>query len=103
MNIQSEAERRYPHEHESETVMNIWIDNARKDFIAGATWEQERSKGLVEKVENLIGLKLYERNMYAAYHDSEAGTTIEDLSRAWETAINELEQALNTYNNEQPK
>jgi hypothetical protein len=45
--IQQEAEKRYPSEYKKTFVKDA--------FIAGATYEQERSKVLVEALEKIVG------------------------------------------------
>jgi hypothetical protein len=90
MNIQSEAERRYPNMKSPSGIIK------RQIFEAGATYEQERSKVLREALEKIIALP-------GEWNDAKqiARKALGDFK--YPECKDKTVQALNTYNNEQPK
>jgi hypothetical protein len=81
MNIQSEAERIYPYNVEIMSERDLIMRAKKEAFIAGATYEQERSKPVIEALQNLM--ECYERDKHLLNFN-----------------VNTVRQALNTYNNE---
>jgi hypothetical protein len=92
MNIQSEAERRYPYNIEIMSERDLIMRAKKEAFIAGATWEQERSKVLVECLEK-VG-----REIRIVLPNE---VNIEDAAQmSMYHSYRAIQQALNTYNNE---